>query len=164
MTERKPSGMSFESWVDKQIREAIERGEFDNLPGAGKPLPGLGEPDDELWWLKGYLRRERLPTEALLPMSLQLRKEIERLPDTVRPLPSEQRVRDVVAELNERIAQWLRAPSGPQVQVRLVNVDRVVEHWRADRSAAAGQAAATEPSELGAERVPWWRRIVRRRN
>jgi hypothetical protein len=38
MTERKPPGMSFESWVDKQIREATERGEFDGLPGAGKPI------------------------------------------------------------------------------------------------------------------------------
>ena len=26
------------SWMDQQIREAQERGEFDNLPGTGKPL------------------------------------------------------------------------------------------------------------------------------
>ena len=37
--------MSFhESWVEKQIREAQERGEFDNLPGAGKPLSGARRP------------------------------------------------------------------------------------------------------------------------
>ena len=28
----------WESWIDQQIREAQERGEFDNLPGKGKPL------------------------------------------------------------------------------------------------------------------------------
>lgn len=28
----------WESWVDQQIREAQERGEFDSLPGTGKPL------------------------------------------------------------------------------------------------------------------------------
>ena len=39
MTERKPPGMSFTSWIDQQINEATERGLFDNLPGAGKPLP-----------------------------------------------------------------------------------------------------------------------------
>lgn len=39
MTERKPTGQSFESWVDKQIREAAERGELADLPGAGRPLP-----------------------------------------------------------------------------------------------------------------------------
>jgi Domain of unknown function (DUF1992) len=30
--------MSFQKNVDEKIREAIERGEFDNLPGKGKPL------------------------------------------------------------------------------------------------------------------------------
>ncbi|MEV4218944.1 DUF1992 domain-containing protein [Nonomuraea sp. NPDC049725] len=52
MTERKPGGMQFESWVDRQIREAQERGEFDDLPGAGKPLPGADKPYDEHWWIK----------------------------------------------------------------------------------------------------------------
>lgn len=28
----------WENWVDQQIREAQERGEFDNLPGTGKPI------------------------------------------------------------------------------------------------------------------------------
>jgi hypothetical protein len=41
MTERKPARMDFDSWVDQQIREATERGEFDNLPGKGKPLSNL---------------------------------------------------------------------------------------------------------------------------
>jgi hypothetical protein len=31
--------MSFTSWIDQQISEAEERGCFDNLPGAGQPLP-----------------------------------------------------------------------------------------------------------------------------
>jgi hypothetical protein len=37
----------------------------------GKPLPGHGTQDDELWWVKGYLRREGVSTEALLPTSLR---------------------------------------------------------------------------------------------
>ncbi|MEV0587999.1 DUF1992 domain-containing protein [Nonomuraea sp. NPDC050310] len=32
--------MPFKTWIDRQIREATERGEFDNLPGTGKPIPG----------------------------------------------------------------------------------------------------------------------------
>jgi hypothetical protein len=173
MTERKPPGVSFESWVDKLIREATERGDFDNLSGAGRPLAGLSGPDDELWWVKDYLRRENLPTEALLPTPLRLRKEIERLPETVHELSSEQQVRDVVAELNLRIMDWLRSPSGPPVQVRLVNADTTVRRWRADRSAAAeGRTvaeAAVPSGPAGAERLPsgrdrWWRRVVRRRS
>jgi hypothetical protein len=123
----------YESVLDRQIRLAQERGEFDNLPGAGKPLPGRGEPDDELWWVKGYLRREGLSTEALLPTSLQLARQVERLPETVRPLGSEQLVREAVSELNRRIAEYLRAPSGPHVPVRPVEPDKIVQEWRATR-------------------------------
>jgi hypothetical protein len=40
--------------VEKQIREAQERGEFDNLPGAGKPLRGIdADRDDPDWWVGG---------------------------------------------------------------------------------------------------------------
>jgi len=63
-----------------------------------------------------------------------LRKEIERLPQAVRELRTEDAVREVVAELNRRIMEWLRVPSGPQVVVVPVNVDEVVARWRADRA------------------------------
>ena len=39
MTERKPREITFTSWIDQQINAAAERGAFDDLPGAGKPLP-----------------------------------------------------------------------------------------------------------------------------
>jgi len=177
MTERKPPDVAFESWVEQQIREATARGEFDNLPGAGKPLPGYGGADDENWWLKNYLRKEGVSTDALLPTPLQLRKEIEQLPETVRELVAEEQVRNVVAKLNRRIMDWLRSPSGPPVQVRLVNTQSVVERWRADRARPAGAAPAA-PVPAGAEpaatavpvgkamperrRTPWWRRFARR--
>ena len=144
MTERKPPGVSFESWIDKQIRLAQERGDFDDLPGAGKPLP-RGH-DDELWWVRNYLRREGLSTEALLPTSLQLRKEIERLPDTVRDLSCEQALRDLVKELNLRIVDWLRAPSGPHLPIGPVNADTVVQQWRTDRGTTTPRAAADLPT------------------
>ena len=168
MTERKPPGVSFESWVEKQIREAADRGEFDNLPGAGKPLPGLHGPREEQWWLKTYLRREGLSAEAVLPTPLQLRKEIERIPGTVRELCTEQAVREVVEKLNARIVDWLRAPSGPQVQVGLVNAQDVVEQWRADQ-VAVQKTAPVQAGEATTEKTPsavrarWWRRIARRR-
>jgi hypothetical protein len=49
----------FESWIDRQIREATERGEFDNLPGAGKPLK-LRYPNDPDWWIKQKIEDEDL--------------------------------------------------------------------------------------------------------
>jgi Domain of unknown function (DUF1992) len=50
-------GERFETLPERLIREAIEAGEFDDLPGEGKPLPGAGRPDDELWWVRSWLRR-----------------------------------------------------------------------------------------------------------
>ena len=48
MTERKPPGVTWETWIDSQVRRGMEEGAFDNLPGHGKPLPGLDRPRDEL--------------------------------------------------------------------------------------------------------------------
>jgi hypothetical protein len=169
MTERKPPFVNFETWVEKQIREAAERGEFDNLPGAGKPIPDLDKPYDEMWWIKQKVRREGLSLEAALPTPLQLRKEIDRLPDTVRDLPSEQAVRDVVDELNLRIVDWLRAPSGPRVPVGRVNVENVVAQWREARATSAPREVPVVPTDHATPDRPmtgrrrWWRRIIRRR-
>lgn len=148
MTERKPQGLSFESWIDRQIREAQDRGEFDNLPGAGKPLANLGRPDDEMWWIKEKLEREGLSTEAALPTPLALRKEIDRLPETARDIPSEDAVRDVVAVLNERIVAHMRAPSGPRIPVNLVDADKVVETWRSQNLASSRGSRPSGPSPV----------------
>src|SRR5690606_29144296 len=116
----------------QQISEAVERGDFDNLPGAGKPIPDLDKPYDEVW-VRNFLRREGLTADDLLPTPLRLRKEVERLREKVRPLRSEQAVRDLVESLNEEILTYLRMPvSGPRIPVAPVKVEKVVEQWRAD--------------------------------
>jgi Domain of unknown function (DUF1992) len=135
----------FESAVEAQIRLAQERGDFDGLPGQGRPIPGAGEPDDELWWVKGLIKREGLETSALLPASLRLRKEVEDLPGAVRRLPTEAAVWAAVADLNERIAAWIRTPSGPQVVLRPVDAEEVVAGWRAARPAPPAPAAPAAP-------------------
>lgn len=132
MTERKPWNVPFESWVERQIRLAQERGDFDDLEGAGKPLPHIDDGDD-LWWVKRKLAAEGLSTEALLPPSLQLRREIDRLPTDVESLTTEREVRDAVADLNRRIAEYVRAPSPPVIPIRKVDADAVVRRWRASR-------------------------------
>ncbi|CAM4196731.1 DUF1992 domain-containing protein [Kibdelosporangium persicum] len=152
MTERKPSGISFETWVDRQVRAARERGDFDNLPGMGKPLPGAGKPYEEDWWIKSYLKREGLTAETMLPTPLRLRRQIERLPETVRDLRSEREVRELVADLNAEIVAWLRAPSGPFIlRVGRVDADEVVAQWRANRP-------KPEPVERRPEKRRWLRR------
>lgn len=162
MTERKPPGMSAESWVDKQIREAEQRGEFDRLPGAGKPIPGRGQPNAELWWLKGYLAREKL--NFVLPTSLQLRKEIEDIALRVDRERREHAVRQVVEDLNERITRENRLPTaGPPMNRMPLDVDVVIVGWHERRADRAPAPPPAEPVvERPAERRRWWRRPGRR--
>jgi len=130
MTERKPPDLSFTSWIDRQINEAAERGAFDNLPGAGKPLPKRTSEDAAQAWLRDYLRREGVSADELLPIPLRLRKETARLAETVQDLRSEQEVRAVVADLNRRIIEWRRVPTGPPVFLKLVDTEAMVSTWR----------------------------------
>lgn len=168
MTERKPADMGFESWIDKQIREAAERGEFDDLAGAGRPLPGRGEPYDENWWLNQYLRREG-GVSGLLPTSLVLRRDLERLPETVAEMTTEAEVRQYVSDLNMRVVEWIRMPHGPHVRLAPAKADEVLAQWRATRYPARNTAPAGEkpsaPKPSGTARrggPRWWRTLLGR--
>ncbi|HET9871442.1 MAG TPA: DUF1992 domain-containing protein [Propionibacteriaceae bacterium] len=122
----------FESWIDRQVREAQERGEFDNLPGAGKPLPWLNGREDENWWVKALIEREKL--SAPLPVSLALRKEVEDLPRTLADVGDERTARDIVEDVNARIRDALRRPlERPVAVLTIVDVDAAVEDWRRGR-------------------------------
>ncbi|MCX5144745.1 DUF1992 domain-containing protein [Streptomyces sp. NBC_00338] len=133
MTERKPTGVSFESWVDKQIRESEQRGDFSQLPGFGKPLEAMDRPYDDTWWIKAKMQREGV---SVLPPTLALRKEAE---DTVAALPevrTEAEVRRMLTEVNEKIdAAVRRPPPGPLLNLRPFDVEALVEEWRAAREA-----------------------------
>lgn len=132
MAERKPKGERWESWVERQIRESMERGEFDNLPGAGKPLPNIDEPHDEMWWIKDKLRRENI---SLLPPALALRKELEEALDQIAKARGEAAVRRIVAAINARILHVnSRTTSGPPSTTVPLNIDRVLEKWRRRRA------------------------------
>jgi Domain of unknown function (DUF1992) len=125
--------MRYESWVERQIREAIERGEFDNLPGAGRPLPGINGREDENWWVTSLLEREQLPMP--LPTSLALRREVADLPQTLADVPDEQTVRDIIEDLNRRIRDsHRRRVDGPPIVVKPVDVEQTVIDWRRSRS------------------------------
>jgi hypothetical protein len=131
MTERKPPGVSFETWIDRQIREATERGAFEDLPGAGKPLAHDSAPYDELWWIKGKMEREGL---SCLPPVLALRKEAEEALAAALEAPSERQVRRIVAEINEQIREVLaKPPPGPVLRVKLFDAEEIVRQWRERR-------------------------------
>jgi hypothetical protein len=160
---RKPAEITFRTWVDQQISEAAERGAFDNLPGAGKPLPRRDDDDDGMAWIRDKVRSEGLSTEAMLPVPLRLMRESERLAQTVGELNTEQQVREAAAELNHRITEWRRIPVGPPVFVRLVDEEDLVSRWRAAQPEPADVPAGPPAAAGPAARSGWWRRLSRRR-
>ena len=135
MTERKPPGASWESWVEQKIRAGMDDGAFENLPGKGKPIPGLTEPHDDDWWVKEKLRRERV---SFLPPTLAVRKELDDARLRIEAARSETEVRRIVAEINERIVHVnARATAGPPSTTVPLDVEQVVRDWhdRLDRRA-----------------------------
>lgn len=105
----------------------MERGEFDDLPGQGKPLD-LSDRDPN-WWVKGLLEREQL--RMPLPTSLALRREASEIDETVVGCRDEGAVRDVVDALNDRIVDsHRRRVDGPSVITGKVDADAVVARWR----------------------------------
>jgi len=131
VTDRKPPGVAWQSWIDKQIYDAEQRGEFDNLAGKGKPLADIDEPLDELWWVKRKLKEEGV---SFLPPALAIRREVELTRELIASAETEERVRDLVAAINARIREVNRTSiSGPPTSVMPMNVEDVVARWRAQR-------------------------------
>ena len=132
MTERKPAGTSWESWIDSQIRVAQEQGAFDNLPGAGKPLPDHGQEYDPMWWVKQLAQREQI---SLLPPSLELLRKVEKELAAIGKLADEATVRRRVAELNVEIARAnATAIEGPPTRLGKLDIDEIVTRWRQARA------------------------------
>jgi|SRR5256712_239161 len=120
----KPLAATFDSWIEQLIREAQAKGVFDELPGAGKPLPGLDEPYDPMWWVKRKLRDEKL---SLLPDALQIRLELDRAFEA----RTEAELREALQGLNQRIAALnSRVTEGPPTTLALVDIEGVVLRWR----------------------------------
>jgi hypothetical protein len=134
MTERKPPGTSWETWIDAQIRVAMEKGAFDNLPGAGKPLPDLDQEYDPLWWVKQLVQREQL---SMLPPSLELLRKVEKELAAIETLHDEATVRRRVAALNIEIAKVnATVVEGPPTRLGTLDVDQIVARWQRARSAS----------------------------
>jgi hypothetical protein len=146
MTQRKPPGVSFETWIDRQIRDATERGEFDDLPGRGKPIGDLEQPLDELWWVRQKMQRENL---SYLPPTLALRKEVEDVLAAASRAGSEAEVRLMVTAVNDKIRAANRmALSGPPLNLAPFDVDAVVRRWRAERPDDPGPEPLRPPEPV----------------
>lgn len=139
-----------QTWVDLQVRQAIERGDFDNLPGAGKPIEGLGTEHDPDWWVKQLVERERI---TVLPPALQLRKDDAALDAHLDTLASEREARTFVEDFNARVLRARYTPvDGPPLITMPRDVDATVDAWRERRDARRRTTTAAEPPARRARR------------
>ena len=146
------------SWVDLQVRQAMERGEFDNLPGLGKPIEDLGVEHDPDWWVKKLVERERI---ALLPPAIALRKEDAELDARLDSINVEAEARRELEDFNRRVIETRRQlQGGPPVVTAPRDVDAELSAWR-DRRTARREALREALVAERAERAPrrrWFRR------
>ncbi len=145
-------------WVDHQIKAAMDRGEFDNLPGTGKPLdlPDRHDPD---WWVKGLIEREKIT--GVLPPALALRREDAELDAELDRMPTEEEVRERLADFNRRVVDARRQlQGGPPVVTPTRGVEDEVNAWRQRRAERRAVVRAAELKEKAEQRPRrrWWRR------
>lgn len=135
--------------IENAIQQAIRRGEFDDLPGAGKPLPGLTGTHDPDWWIRRKIEREQLT--GLGPPALTLRTEHDEFADRVDRLGSERAVREHVEDFNRRVREARRQlQGGPPVVTPLRDPEAEVAAWLERRTARLREAEERRRAEAEA--------------
>ncbi|KQM82675.1 DUF1992 domain-containing protein [Agromyces sp. Leaf222] len=149
------------AFVENAIQQAIRRGEFDDLPGAGKPLEGLTGQHDPDWWIRRKIEREQLT--GLGPPALTLRVENAQLDATLDRMHRESEVREAVEDFNRRVVEARRQLlGGPPVVTPTRDAGIEVRAWRERRDArqrkVAEERAQREQEQAASRTRKWWRR------
>jgi len=150
-------------FVEMSIQQAIRRGDFDDLPGAGKPLKNLNQTYDPDWWIRQKIESEKLT--GLGPPALTLRTENAGLDARIDSATTEKQVRDLLEDFNKRVVHARRQlQGGPPVVTPPRDVDAEVAGWRSRRDAhhrAMEEAREREEAALAA--MTWRERRRARR-
>ncbi len=136
-------------FVEVSIQQSIRKGDFDDLPGAGKPIEDLGEVHDPDWWIRRKIQRENLT--GLGPAAFTLRTEDAAMDDRLDAMTSEREVRETLDDFNRRVIEARRQLlGGPPVVTPVRDVDAEVERWRARRQARRSDSEQREehPAKL----------------
>ncbi|ASD21780.1 molecular chaperone DnaJ [Cryobacterium sp. LW097] len=142
-------------YVEIAIQQAMRRGDFDNLPGTGKPIPGLTAPYDPDWWIRQKIEREQIT--GLGPAALTLRSEDAGLDASLDAVVAERAVREILDDFNRRVIEARRQlRGGPPVVTALRDVDTEVARWQERRNAARIERdAARERQEAALAAMTW---------
>lgn len=147
------------AYVETAIQQAIRRGEFDDLPGAGKPIPGLGASHDPDWWIRRKIQAEQLT--GLGPPALMLRVENTELDARLDELTREDDVREALEDFNRRVVEARRQLlGGPPVVTPTRDVDAELAAWAQRRDARLSVEAEADAAPRSRRRRRRWRRAA----
>lgn len=157
------SGMEARAqYVEMAIQQAIRRGEFDNLPGSGKPLPNLQRGYDPDWWIRQKIESEKIT--GLGPPALTLRTEHATLDARLDAAASEVVVREILEDFNRRVVSARRQlQGGPPVVTPTRDVAEEVLGWRERRASRSREVALQLEREAAELAAMTWRERRRAR-
>ena len=106
--------MSIDKFIDDQIKKAMDNGEFDNLPGKGKPIDlsaYFATPEDL------RIAYSALKSSGFVPEEAQLLKDVESLKEALKNCPNDdEKIRikrlidDKMLKLNMLVEHYKRRP------------------------------------------------------
>jgi hypothetical protein len=119
----------YEKIVEQRIREAMEKGEFDNLPGKGKPIPledDIHVPEEL------RLAYKLLKNADCLPPELMEKKEILQMEDMLAAIPDEKERYKLIKKINFKIMKLnMMGSKSPLLEEKQIYykklVDRIAE-------------------------------------
>ena len=128
---KKPPGVKTADWVEGLISDAQKRGEFDNLSGKGKPIPGLDKPYDPDWWIKQKLNDENIDFS---PEPIKLKRAAEQRIEELMKFNSQEALVNEIMGINQLIKQAnsLPQPAGT-VPMPLLDEETEISRWKATR-------------------------------
>ncbi|MDJ0378266.1 DnaJ family domain-containing protein [Cryobacterium sp. PH31-L1] len=145
------------------IQQAIRRGEFDDLPGAGKPLANLDRGYDPDWWIRQKIESEKIMGLGL--SALILRTENAELDARLDSAQSEAAVTEILRDFNSRVAAARRQlQGGPPVVTPTRDVDEQLVLWRERRATRIEEARLKREREAAALAAMTWRERRRARS
>jgi hypothetical protein len=117
----------FQRIIEKRIQEALDRGDFDDLPGRGKPMQiedDSGVPEDL------RLAYKVLKNADCLPPELQLKKEIRQMEDLLESIPDEKEKYRQIKKINYKIMRLnIMGKKSPLLEKREIYYKKLVEKF-----------------------------------
>ena len=111
--------------IERRIKEAQEKGDFDNLPGKGEPLK---LEDDSQVPEDLRMAYKILKNSDCLPQEIELKKEIRQMEDMLANIPDEKERYRLIKKINLKITRLnMMGRGSPMLEADQVYYGKVLE-------------------------------------